>query len=291
MSLSSLARTIAALSAIAALASCSAIDSGAFDVAYDHADWLLQKMSTHYVQLDEGQNKTLRAGLDRLHAWHRTQELPKYADLLDQAAERVSRHLTQDDVAWMIRSYEERRRVGAATVSKELAPMLLTLTTAQQAQIAGAMARDDERFAKTHLGPDPAAIAKERTKWLAGQAERWIGKLTPSQLGRVEQVASATMDFPSARQAERRRWQAAFLRLMRQHHDEQALETALTELLVSPRSGADETYKRAVVGYEDELTQMVLDLDRGLTQQQRTAAVTRLHSYSRRLRELAVKPR
>ena len=289
MLLRQLARTTVATLAIALLASCSAIDSGAFDVAYEHADWLLQKMSTRYVELDESQSKALHARLNRLHAWHRTQELPIYADLFDQAADRVSRRLSKDDITWIIHSFEERRRVGAAAVSKELAPLLLTLSPSQQAQIAGAMTRDNAHFARTQLEPNPAALSKERTKWLTAQVQRWTGKLTPSQLERVERVALATGDFPAERLEQRRRWQAALLRSVRQYHDEAALGAALTELLASSRTVADDGYMRAVAQYEDEFTQMVLDLDRTLTAQQRAAAVMRLHTYSRRLRELAAK--
>jgi uncharacterized protein DUF6279 len=289
MLLRQLARTTVATLAIALLASCSAIDSGAFDVAYEHADWLLQKMSTRYVDLNESQSKALHARLNRLHAWHRTQELPIYADLFDQAADRVSRRLSKDDITWIIHSFEERRRVGAAAVSKELAPLLLTLSPSQQAQIAGAMTRDNAHFARTQLEPNPAALSKERTKWLTAQVQRWTGKLTPSQLERVERVALATGDFPAERLEQRRRWQAALLRSVRQYHDEAALEAALTELLASSRTVADDGYMRAVAQYEDEFTQMVLDLDRTLTAQQRAAAVMRLHTYSRRFRELAAK--
>jgi len=289
MLLRQLARTTVATLAIALLASCSAIDSGAFDVAYEHADWLLQKMSTRYVDLNESQSKALHARLNRLHAWHRTQELPIYADLFDQAADRVSRRLSKDDITWIIHSFEERRRVGAAAVSKELAPLLLTLSPSQQAQIAGAMTRDNAHFARTQLEPNPAALSKERTKWLTAQVQRWTGKLTPSQLERVERVALATGDFPAERLEQRRRWQAALLRSVRQYHDEAALGVALTELLASSRTVADDGYMRAVAQYEDEFTQMVLDLDRTLTAQQRAAAVMRLHTYSRRLRELAAK--
>ena len=289
MLLRQLARALVAASATALLASCSAIDSGALDVAYEHADWLLQKMSTRYVALDENQTTALRARLNRLHTWHRTQELPMYADLLDQAAERVARRVSKDDITWMIRSFEERRRVGAAAVSRELAPLLLTLSPSQQAQIAGAMTRDNAHFAKTQLEPDPAALSKERMKWLTGQVQRWTGKLTPTQLERVDRVALATADFPAERLEQRRRWQAALLRSLRQYHDEAALGAALTELLASSRTVADDGYIRAVARYEDEFTQMVLDLDRTLTAQQRAAAVTRLHSYSRRFRELAAK--
>jgi hypothetical protein len=225
-----------------------------------------------------------------LHAWHRTQELPLYADLLDESANRISRHLGPADMTWMVRSIQERRRAGAVVVARELAPLLLTLTPAQEAQIAEAMARDNARFAKTQLGPDPAARSKERTEWLSAQVERWTGKLTRDQRERVRRLASSTADLPEARLAERQRWQAMLLQLIRQLHDEPALRSALADLLAAPRTGANEAYKHAVAHFEAELDQMILDLDRSLTPSQRATAVERLHHFAAHLRELAAKP-
>jgi hypothetical protein len=68
------------------------------DITYEHADWLLQRMSARYVDLDDSQKKALRTRLSGLHAWHRTQELPLYADLLDQTADRINRHLSPADI-------------------------------------------------------------------------------------------------------------------------------------------------------------------------------------------------
>ena len=283
-------RALTAALAVAVLASCSGVDSGAMDIAYEHADWLLQRMSARYVDLDDSQKKALRTRLSRLHAWHRTQELPLYADLLDQTADRINQHLGPADMAWMAHSIHERRRAGAVAVAQELAPLLLTLTQAQEAQIAEAMARDNAHFAKTQLGPDPAARSKERTQWLSGQVERWTGKLTHDQREGIGRLASSTPDFPAARLAERRRWQASLLQLIRQPHDEAALRSGLADLLATPRAGANDAYKHAVAHYEEELNRMILDLDRSLTPSQRATAVERLHHFAAHLRELAAKP-
>jgi len=283
-------RALAAAATVAVFASCSGVDSGAMDIAYEHADWLLQRMSARYVELDDSQKKALHTRLSHLHAWHRTQELPLYADLLDQTADRIDRHLGPADTAWMARSIQERRRAGAVVVAQELAPLLLTLTPAQQAQIAEAMARDNAHFTKTQLGPDSAARSKERTQWLSAQVERWTGKLTRDQREGIGRLASSTPDFPAARLAERRRWQASLLQLIRQPHDEAALRSALADLLAAPRAGANDAYKHALAHYEEELDQTILDLDRSLTPSQRTTAVERLHHFAAHLRELAAKP-
>ena len=103
-------------------------------------------------------------------------------------------------------------------------------------------------------------------------------------------MVSSTPDFPAARLAERRRWQASLLQLIRQQHDEAALRSGLADLLATPRAGANDAYKHAVAHYEAELDQMILDLDRSLTPTQRATAVERLHHFATHLRQLATKP-
>jgi hypothetical protein len=132
-------------------------------------------------------------------------------------------------------------------------------------------------------------MLKERTDWLAGQVERWIGDLTPAQRMRVNAVTVATPDYPAARVAERRRRQLRFVQLVDQFHDEQAIRPPLIALLATPRTGADESYRASIARYERELTQMVLDLDRTLTAQQRALAVSRLRQYAAQARALAAK--
>ena len=76
-----------------ALSACAALNVGTFNVAYEHADWLLQRMASRYIDFDARQEPAVRTGFGKLHAWHRAQELPLYAQLMDSAATRVERGL------------------------------------------------------------------------------------------------------------------------------------------------------------------------------------------------------
>ena len=265
------------------------MSGSAVNVAYDHADWLAAQKIARYVDLDKSQTAALRVHFERLHAWHRSHELPVYADLLDQAAERMTRPLRSEDIAWMMKNVNERRRIGAVQIANELAPLLITFSVEQRMQLADNLARDNARFTKTHLVPDRSKMLKERTEWLVGHVERWIGDLTPAQRARVNAVVVATPDFSAARVAERRRRQLRFVQLVEQLHDEQAMRLPLISLLATPHAKADESYRSAVVRYERELTRMVLDLDRTLTARQRAMAVSRLHRYAAQTRALAAK--
>jgi hypothetical protein len=159
-------------------------------------------MSARYVDLDDSQKKALRTRLSGLHAWHRTQELPLYADLLDQTADRINRHLSPADMTWMAHSIHERRRAGAAAVAQELTPLLLTLSPAQEAQIAEAMART-MRASPRPARPQPAARSgKERNGWQdRSSAGPGSSRTISAKLARLFLDA----DFPAARLAERQR--------------------------------------------------------------------------------------
>lgn len=282
---------IVSIAALTLTAACSDMGGSAINIAYDHADWLAAHKVARYVDLDKPQTVALRAALDHLHAWHRSHELPVYAALLDQAAERMRRPLERGDIAWMMQEIDERRRVGAIQAVDELGPVFLTLTREQKTQLADSLARDNAHFIKTHLVADGNKQVHERTDWLAAHVERWIGDLTPAQRARVNAVAVATPDYPAARAAERRRRQLRFVQLMEQQHDEQTLRMPLIALLATPRLSAGVAYRSAAERYEAELTQMVLDLDRMLSPQQRTTAISRLHRYATQARTLAAKPR
>ena len=116
-------RALIVVSAALLLTSCKALMTG---VAYDKADWLLQRMALHYVDLDREQTAAARARLDRVHAWHRAQELTRYAAMMEEAAVRVERGIGREDVDWAIRSVRERWRVLATELTDALAPVLVT---------------------------------------------------------------------------------------------------------------------------------------------------------------------
>jgi Family of unknown function (DUF6279) len=272
-----------------ALSSCAALNVGTFNVAYEHADWLLQRMASHYVDFDAGQKQALQTGFRNLHAWHRTQELPLYADVMDAAAKRMERGLRRDDVVWMVRSVTERWQVTSRHLAGDLTPVLATLTEEQVAQMERKLAEDNAKFAKTQLSPDIRKADKHRADWLNDQIVRWIGELTPAQKDRVTLAVKQTEDFPALRLAERRRRQANFLQLVRHTHDTRALGAALNDMLSTPREGAEEAYRRSAIHYEEQMVQLVLDLDRTLSPEQRSTAAARMRRYAENFRALAAK--
>ena len=278
---------VCALAALAVTA-CATLNVGTVNVAYEHADWLLQRMASRYVDLDNGQSEAVRTGFGNLHAWHRSEELPLYADLMDTAAVRMEHGLRREDVVWIVRAVTERWQTVSQHLARELGPVLVTLTPQQVGQMERKLADDNAKFAKTQVAADLRKADKYRADWLVDQVTRWTGELTPAQRERIDAAVKQTEDFPALRLAERRRRQARFLHLVRDTRDPRALGIALNDMLSTPREGADEAYRQSVLRYEEHMIQMVLDLDRTLSPQQRANAASRMRRYAQSFRAMAL---
>lgn len=274
--------------AVVAVMALAFTGCAAIDLAYEHADWWMTRMATRYVELNSEQAKAVRVQFGHVHAWHRSHELPLYAELLDRMADRVQRGLTRSDMTWVMSAANERWVITSSELARELAPVLVTLNPEQMMQMADNLAYENTRFVKSQVDLDPSQRTRQRTEWLTKHIEKWTGDLTAAQRARIALVAASTPEFPEMRLAERRRRQARFLSLVRNQHDPNALQAAIVALLSAPREGASDEYRRSVARYEEQLIQMVLDLDRSLSPGQRAHAVKRMRKFAQEFRALAV---
>lgn len=280
--------TVSIAAAALLLCSCTMLNVGTMNVAYEHADWLLQRMAAHYVDFDARQAQVVRTGFGTLHAWHRSEELPLYAEIMDAAATRIERGLRREDILWMQRAVNERWKVISKRLAAEATPLLVTLTPQQLAQMERRLAEDNAKFAKTQVNADVTKANRYRTEWLIEQIARWTGDLTPAQKARVELTVKQTQEFPALRLAERRRRQTHFLQIVRSTRDPDALGNALDQMLIAPREGADEAYRKSVARYEEQMIQMLLDIDHTLSPGQRATAAARMRRYAENFRTLAL---
>ena len=70
------------LAALSLLSACAMVR-----LAYNNADTVLRVMAQDYFDLWTEDNTELRQQIARLHEWHRREELPGYANLMQAASE------------------------------------------------------------------------------------------------------------------------------------------------------------------------------------------------------------
>ena len=266
---------------LALIASCSAVR-----LSYDNADWVLTRMAGGYVDMDRDQARAFKAQLAQFHAWHRREELPRYAALLDGAAARLERGLTRDDVVWVVGAVRVRYQVLGRHAADRLAPLLLTLNDRQLEGLEARLAADNRKYAKK-LPKDPQEAAEERADWICARLEDWIGDTTPAQRERVADFVRAFPDVMALRLADRKHRQTELLVMLRGHPNASDAQMQLVALLTDPGAGRTERYRETMVAWEAGFTDLMVDLDRSLTPRQRATAVERMRRYAEEFRSLA----
>jgi hypothetical protein len=260
---------------------------GAIQLSYDNADWLLLRAASQYVDLTADQSRGVKVRLARFHSWHRSEELPSYAVLFDEAARRLERGLSRQDVEWVVEELNQRLRTLGRHAGYELGPVMGGLSAAQIDGLARKLDNDNAKFVRTRLASGHDDLARGRTDWIAERIEDFTGGLTREQRSRLFELAAAFPEFPRLRFEERQRRQEQFLQLVRLHPPADVLSEQLADFFADWDRYRSEAYRRMRAEYEQRFVGVMVELDRGLTPRQRTNAVARLRDYARQFRELA----
>ena len=272
-------KVAAALSLVALLAACSMVR-----LAYDNADSYLRWRLTSYLDVHGEASDELDAAIERFLGWHRGAALPQYARLADEAALRVARGVSPEDLGWgydsLIAQARESLRAGAG----ELAPLLKRLDAGELAHIEARFAEDNRRFERDFLRGSEAERRERRARRIAERLEVWVGRLSQSQLERVGEYSGSAPLLAEMRGRENRRLQAALLELLRAPA---ALEDELPELAAHWDRHRDPAYAAALAAGRGALFTLLLDLERSLEPAQRSRAVAELRRYAAEFSRLA----
>jgi len=270
------------LLALAALAGCSGVR-----LAYNNADTLVRWMADDYFALEGPQEEDFKARLAGFHAWHRSEELPRYSVLMTSAGDQLADGLTAAELLWAWESVEGRYRRMAAYAAPELAAVLAMLTPAQFERLGRKFAESDAEYAKKHLKGGEAEQRKRRDKRNLELMSEWFGDLSDEQEAQIKASSAKLPLLYEMRLQNRQRRQGEFAALLRTYRSPAELEPRLKHWLTEWEEGATPEYRRQSALHRDLYIQMLLELDRGLTPVQRTHAVTRFRDFAEMFKALA----
>lgn len=275
-------RIAAVILAVATLGACTMVR-----LAYNNADTAVRVMAQDYFDLWTEDSTELRLQIARLHEWHRREELPAYAELMQAVAGRVAAGLNKADIEWAAAKGRERYRSFVSRAAEEAAPLLAKLGPDHHAALAKKMADNNLKFAKEFLGDDPAAREKARVKRVTTYVEDWTGPLSDAQQARITSTVRAFPRLAEAQLASRQARQQELLSLLRRNRSAAELAPALRAYFLDWESRRGSDYGRMAAEWEAQLTQMLLDLDRTFTPEQRSRAVKRAAQFAEDFRVLA----
>jgi len=271
-----------ALAAAWLLAGCTALR-----LAYDNADTYLLFRANSYLDLDAKGSDELDERIDEFFAWHRRTALPQYARLSEEAAKRVTRGLSREDLVWGYDSLVAQARQSLRFAAERVAPLLDRLTPQQVAYMEKRFAEDNRKFAREYLRGSEAEKRKRRTKRLEERLEDWVGNLSSVQAEKVKQFSERMPLYDELRAKDRQRMQAEFVDMIRKRE----AQKRLPDWIANWDHGRDPAHLAASERFRQEYLALLLELDKTLAPEQRNRAAATLRRYAEDFRVLARRAR
>jgi hypothetical protein len=275
---------------VALMASLVALVAGcgtALRIAYNNSDVAVRYLAHEYFDLHNDQSEAFKVQLARFHAWHRSEELPKYATLLDNAAGRVQHGLAPGDVTWAIASVRERAKALTGQAVADAAPVMTMLGPDNVAALERKLESNNAKFAKQFASGNERKDERARAKRVRERIEEWTGSLTPEQESLVDAYVASIPRLTEAQLEDRKRRQQELVSIFETYRGKPELATKVRAFMLDWEAERGPEYKRLAAEQEARFVQLMVDLDRTLTPKQRTTAVERLRRNAQELRALA----
>ena len=281
---------LAALVTLTLLPACSAVKLG-----YNNAPDLIYWWLDGYADLTEPQSVKVREELVRLQQWHRSNELPKIADLLQKLGQLAPGNTTPEQVCGLFS--DARARIDAVITQVEPAAVALAmgLSAPQLSHIEGKYAKINAEWRDEWLAGSLAKRQAKRLKLLVERNEQFYGSLEERQIA-VLRDAITHADFdPQFSYAERLRRQQDLLQTLRQTSDISSdnrlspaqSAAALRAYLDRSVNSPNPVYRARLEKESADNCTTIAQLHNSTSTEQRERAARRLAAYQRDARELA----
>ncbi|MGE0557230.1 MAG: DUF6279 family lipoprotein [Burkholderiales bacterium] len=251
-------------------------------VSYGHLDSIASWMAHDYFDLDPAQRDAFAMRFERLHAWHRREQLPEYARFIAEIRQRASRGLNAEDLLWIVDGLRQRYARIAAHGAADAAELLATLSDAQIETFRRQLDKDNRKFLREHRSnEDETARRRAAERRTLAQLRDWVGTLTDAQEARIATLLQEMPLTDRLRHEDRLRRQREFLALLQSRHEERGVFAArVRDWLVNWEKNRPPGLARAFEESWKKRAAFYAAADRLFTPAQRTHLARRLQNYS-----------
>ena len=269
-----------------ALASCSMVKLG-YNRLDDVAYWWLDS----YLDFNDSQTPRVRDDLARLLAWHRSNELPRFADML-QAMERLAPgDITPEQACGFVTAVKERLNVLADQAEPAVVALATSLTAPQLRHLERKYQKSNADYRKEWIEPRPEEQKDKRAEQMQERSEMIYGRLDDPQIAVLRKyMDSSAFDAQRVLAERERRQQDAVDTLrkvtnpLRSQEEARRLMRGFLERVQASPDAAYRVYQEQLI---QEGCRTFAATHNSTTAAQRENAVRRLRAYQRDLRELA----
>ncbi|MFW2357900.1 DUF6279 family lipoprotein [Hydrogenophaga sp.] len=278
------AAKVCALAIVAATLTACTATRLAYNQAHNATYWWLDS----HVDFNNGQSTPVRSDINAFFQWHRTNELPVYAGLLQRWQTLAVQDLTGAQVCAEFDVIRQRIDRAADASMQPMARLALQLDAAQLEHLKSRQAKSNVEFEDDFLQASADARIEKRFDRALGRGEMLYGSLNAAQKELVRNNIKASPFDPQRTQAERLRRQADLLQTVKQA---QAAPDSAAERVRGHIARISQSPTPGYKAYADELVRQgcaqFAQLHNTTTPEQRANAVRVLKGYEDDLRVLS----
>ena len=256
-------------------------------LAYNFLDWGLYWELKDYVKFNRDQRLLVKDEISQLLDWHRSDELPQYADQLEKLSIGLESGMTVEQLE---ESYNNLRDSWQRIVIKTLpaaADIISNLNDQQINDFFEMLIEKEDEDAKDIESGTSARTLEKRESYVSKKIVDVIGKLNEEQNDLIAQWAGSMVPTKEFSLVQAIQWRTRMQAAIAERHDEQLLEKNLMVLFANPDQLRSASYRRVIEKNKRLIMQLLFDLNQTLTNQQRSKLVKKLNGFIVDFRDLS----
>lgn len=271
---------------VALVPACSAIK-----IAYNQAPDLTYWWLDSYLDLNGQQTPKVRDEINKLFAWHRANQLPKVAALLQKTQVQLPSAVSAEQACSV---YEDVRDLYTAIIDKGLpavSELVTSLDPEQLKHLQRKYQKNNDEYVRNYITGKPDERDAKRLKQAVQRSEMIYGKLDDTQVAAIQRAIQKSSFNAVLGLKERQRRQKEAIDVMAKLSSEKPnlpqVQTALRAYLERSTKSPDPVYR----AYSEKMVKESCDtfaaVHASTNAEQRANAVITLKSYEADMRILA----
>lgn len=158
------------------LSACGLVSTG-----YDQLDRIAYWWLDRYLDFNDVQAREVKADLKAWHAWHRSTQLPAYADILAELQMLAKNDVSPAAACDVIAKTRDRFETLLFQTAPQAATLALSLEPGNMKRLRKKFAEEDKQWREKWLDIAPGKLADERLEEWSDRSEFFYGRLSAAQ--------------------------------------------------------------------------------------------------------------
>jgi len=254
---------------------------------YQRLDTLIGWRLNDYVTLDDQQRRDFKRAFADLWKWHRTHELPKYAqDLREIARELDGRAISAEEVGARSAQFQAHwSRLMDEAVTR-MCPIVRTLSDKQAQEILDGVDDNLSDFRKEYVDPDEKELRSKSAKRTGKWIKRWTGPLNDVQEALLRTWGEKRLSLGAEWLAQRQHWRGELAKALAQRRDSPDCD-GFRPLFVEPRKGVKDGFARDLAHNEKLWNELIAEVIADMDDRQRARTRDEIGDFAGQLEQLS----